>query len=85
MDIGWVAYRISKTALNAVTRIFAHEVQGKNILINSVHPGWVKTDMDGPTVPKSIEEGVETMIWAATLPDSGPPGQFLRDKQVIEW
>ncbi len=85
MESGWTAYRISKTALNAVTRIFAHEVTGKNILINSVHPGWVKTDMGGPSAPRSIEEGVETIVWAATLPDAGPNGQFLRDKQVIEW
>lgn len=85
MGTDWPAYRISKTALNAVTRIFANEVKDFDILINSVHPGWVKTDMGGSLAPKAICEGVETIIWAATLPKGGPTGQFLRDKKPIGW
>lgn len=85
MGSGWTSYRISKTALNAVTRIFAKETEGMDILVNSVHPGWVQTDMGGPSAPKSIAEGVETILWAATLPQGGPTGLFLKDKESIAW
>ncbi|MBD2339715.1 SDR family oxidoreductase [Calothrix sp. FACHB-156] len=56
MGEGSPAYRISKTALNAVTRIFASELQGTNILVNSVCPGWVKTDMGGVNAPRTLEQ-----------------------------
>lgn len=85
MTTGYPAYRISKTALNAVTRIFADELKGTNILVNSVCPGWVRTDMGGPNADRSIEEGVETIVWLATLPDGSPTGGFFRDKQPIDW
>jgi NAD(P)-dependent dehydrogenase (short-subunit alcohol dehydrogenase family) len=85
MTGGWAAYRISKTALNAVTRIFADELKGSNILVNSVCPGWVRTDMGGPSATRSIEEGVDTIVWAATLPDGGPTGGFFRDRKLIPW
>ena len=64
-------------------RIFAHELKGTNVLVNSVDPGWVRTHTKEAT--RSIEEGVETTIWLATLPDGGPCGQFFRDKQPIAW
>lgn len=79
------AYRISKTALNALTRIVAAETQGFNILVNSVCPGWVRTDMGGPGAERSVEQGVSGIIWAATLPDGGPSGGFFRDGQPIPW
>ncbi len=82
---GYPAYRTSKTSLNALTRIFASELQGTNILVNSVCPGWVKTDMGGPNAMRSIAEGVDTIVWLATLPDGGPTGGFFRDRQPIEW
>lgn len=85
MGSGWTSYRISKTALNAVTRIFAKETEGMNILVNSVHPGWVQTDMGGPSAPKSVAEGVETILWASTLPKGGPTGLFFKDKEPISW
>ena len=78
-------YRLSKTALNAVTRILADELMETGIKINSVCPGWVRTDMGGPNANRSLEEGVETIIWLATLPDDGPSGGFFRDKQEIAW
>ena len=78
-------YSISKTALNGVTKIFAARGRDKNILVNSVDPGWVKTDMGGDAAPRSIEQGIETIVWAATLPDGGPTGKFLRDKQPMAW
>lgn len=85
MNGGWPAYRISKTSLNAVTRIFADETQGKNILVNSVCPGWVRTEMGGPDAERSVEEGADTVVWLATLPNSGPSGGFFRDREPIAW
>ncbi|MFH0832884.1 MAG: SDR family oxidoreductase [Candidatus Aenigmatarchaeota archaeon] len=78
-------YRISKTALNMLTRILAHEVKGSNILVNSVCPGWLKTDMGGPDATRKVEEGVETIIWLATLPDNGPTGRFFENGNIIRW
>lgn len=79
------AYRISKLALNALTRIVADEVKGANIKVNSVCPGWVNTDMGGPAAPRSVGEGADTITWLATLPDDGPSGGFFRDRQPIPW
>jgi NAD(P)-dependent dehydrogenase (short-subunit alcohol dehydrogenase family) len=85
MGSGVPTYRISKTALNALTRILANELQGKNILVNSVCPGWVKTDMGGPNAPRTPEQGVDTIVWLATLPDGSATGSFFRDRQPIDW
>ena len=85
MGGGDAAYRISKTALNAVTRIFAAETKGENILVNSVHPGWVKTKMGGSRAPLTPEQGAETIVWAATLPQGGQTGKFFFEKKEIEW
>ncbi|MBD2440438.1 SDR family oxidoreductase [Nostoc sp. FACHB-110] len=85
MTGGSPGYRISKTALNAVTRIFASELSGTNILVNSMCPGWVKTDMGGSNAPRTPEQGVDTMVWLATLPDDGTTGGFFRDRQPIDW
>jgi len=79
------AYRISKTLLNAMTVLLAKELRGNNILVNSVCPGWVRTDMGGPRAPRSVDEAVETPVWLATLPDGGPTGGFFRDRQPIPW
>jgi NAD(P)-dependent dehydrogenase (short-subunit alcohol dehydrogenase family) len=86
-DMGgrWPAYRISKTALNALTRILAAETTGHNILVNAVCPGWVRTDLGGPGAERTPEQGAETIVWAATLPDDGPNGGFFRDRQPIPW
>lgn len=80
----WPGYRISKTALNAMTKILQDEVGEVDISINSVCPGWVKTDMGGANATRSLEKGVETTVWLATM-DSPPRGKFLRDKQEIPW
>ncbi|MBH8573695.1 SDR family oxidoreductase [Nostocaceae cyanobacterium CENA369] len=85
MEEGSPAYRISKTALNALTRIFASELKGTNILVNSVCPGWVKTDMGGSEAPRTPEQGVDTIVWLATTPDGGATGGFFRDRQPIDW
>ncbi len=85
MTGGSPGYRISKTALNALTRILSAELQGPNILVNSVCPGWVKTDMGGAGAPRTPEQGADTIVWLATLPDDGPTGGFFRDRQPIDW
>lgn len=85
MNTGYPSYRISKTALNAVTRIVANELKGTNILVNAMCPGWVKTDMGGENAPRTPEQGVDTIVWLATLPDNGLTSGFFRDRQPIDW
>jgi NAD(P)-dependent dehydrogenase (short-subunit alcohol dehydrogenase family) len=79
------AYRLSKTALNALTRIVADEVRGYNIKVNAMCPGWVRTDMGGPAAPRSVAEGTDTIIWLATLSDDGPTSGFFRNRHPIAW
>jgi NAD(P)-dependent dehydrogenase (short-subunit alcohol dehydrogenase family) len=78
-------YRLSKVALNAVTRILADELRPTDIKINSVCPGWVRTEMGGPGAPLPVEKGAAGIVWAATLPDDGPSGGFFRDGEPIPW
>jgi NAD(P)-dependent dehydrogenase (short-subunit alcohol dehydrogenase family) len=85
MSVGSPAYRISKTALNALTRILAAELKGSGVLVNSMCPGWVKTGMGGPTAPRTVEQGADTAVWLATLPDDGPTSGFFRDRKPIPW
>jgi NAD(P)-dependent dehydrogenase (short-subunit alcohol dehydrogenase family) len=85
MGKGFPSYRMSKSALNALTRITANEVVGANIKVNAVCPGWVKTDMGGPEATRSIAEGAACPVWAATLPDNGASGGFFRDNKPIAW
>ncbi len=85
MGAGTPAYRLSKAALNALTRTLAAELGGTNILVNAVCPGWVRTDMGGPHALRSVEQGAETVIWLATLADGGPTGGFFRDCKPIPW
>jgi NAD(P)-dependent dehydrogenase (short-subunit alcohol dehydrogenase family) len=85
MNGGNPAYRFSKAALNALTRILADELQNTQIRVNSVCPGWVRTDMGGPGATRSIEEGVAGILWAATLPPDGPTGGFFRDGNRLAW
>ena len=85
MNGSYPGYRLSKAALNALTRILADELKGTGVKVNSVCPGWVKTDMGGPDAPRTREQGVETIVWLATLSDDGPTGGFFRDKQPIPW
>jgi NAD(P)-dependent dehydrogenase (short-subunit alcohol dehydrogenase family) len=79
------AYSMSKAALNAFTRILARTYQGSGLLVNAVDPGWVRTGMGGPSAPRSPQEGADTIVWLATLPDGSPTGGFFRDRRAIEW
>jgi NAD(P)-dependent dehydrogenase (short-subunit alcohol dehydrogenase family) len=85
MDGHSPGYRVSKTGLNALTRMLASELAGENILVNSVCPGWVRTDMGGSGARRSVEEGADTPVWLATLPDGGPSGGFFRNREPIPW
>ncbi len=78
-------YRLSKTALNAVTRIFAEELQATGVKVNSVCPGWVRTDMGSEQAERSVQEGAAGIVGLATLPDDGPSGGFFRDMQLLSW
>lgn len=79
------AYRLTKLALNGITRMLADVLKGTNILVNSVHPGWVKTEMGGASAPLSLEDGARNVIWAATLPDDGPQGGFFYAGKAMDW
>jgi NAD(P)-dependent dehydrogenase (short-subunit alcohol dehydrogenase family) len=85
MEGGRAAYRVSKTALNALTRVLAADESGSGILVNSLCPGWVRTRMGGESATRSVEEGADTAVWLATLPDDGPTGGFFRDRRPIPW
>ncbi|MGE0268834.1 MAG: SDR family oxidoreductase [Candidatus Omnitrophota bacterium] len=85
MNGGCPSYRVSKTGINALTRILSDELKGTNVLVNSMCPGWVKTDMGGPGATRELPEGADTAVYLATLPDGGPTGGFFRDRKVFEW
>lgn len=84
---GWPgsAYRMSKVGLNALTRLLAGELKPRHVLVNAVCPGWVKTRMGGAQAPREVEEGADTIVWAATLPPDGPSGGFFRNRRSIPW
>lgn len=73
------SYRLSKLGLNGLTVILAKELQGTNILVNAYSPGWMKTDMGGENAPFTAEEGAETALYLATLPDGGAQGKFFAE------
>lgn len=85
MGRGALAYRVSKAAVNALTRILAAELRGGNVLVNAVDPGWAQTDMGGAGAPRPVEQAAEGIVWLATLPDDGPTGGFFRDRRPLEW
>jgi NAD(P)-dependent dehydrogenase (short-subunit alcohol dehydrogenase family) len=81
---GWApAYCISKTALNGVTSQIAAALP--KFAVNSVCPGWVRTDMGGENATRSVEEGADTIVWLATEAPQSLTGKFLRDRKEIPW
>ena len=81
----WPAYCVSKTLLNGITRHLASELENKNIAVNAVCPGWVRTDMGGSGASRTVEKGAETPVWLAREAPQDLTGKFLRDKKVIPW
>ena len=84
MGRGPPGYSASKAALNAVTRLLAAELSGTGVLVNSVCPGWVATDMGG-SGGRPVRDGAASVAWAALLPDDGPSGGFFRDGRPVTW
>ncbi len=78
------SYKLSKFALNGLTRLLAAELSG-NIKINAVCPGWVRTDMGGPHAPRSVEQAAQSILWLTELDEDGPNGGFFRDGHTIDW
>jgi NAD(P)-dependent dehydrogenase (short-subunit alcohol dehydrogenase family) len=78
------AYSVSKAALNAFTRTLAAELKDSGILVNSICPGWVATDMGG-TGGRPVEDGAASVVWAVMLPADGPTGGFFRDGKPLPW
>jgi NAD(P)-dependent dehydrogenase (short-subunit alcohol dehydrogenase family) len=85
MGSGTPAYRISKTALNALTRMLAADLSNTGVLVNAMSPGWVRTRMGGEGAPRTPEQAADTAVWLATLPDDGPTGGFFQDRKPIDW
>jgi NAD(P)-dependent dehydrogenase (short-subunit alcohol dehydrogenase family) len=82
---GWSpGYRVSKAALNAMTRILSTQLNDEGFLVNSACPGFVNTDMGGPMgAKKTVQDGAAGVVWLAMLPDEGPTGGFFRDGRPI--
>ncbi len=79
------SYDASKSALNSFTLHLAHELQGTQIKVNSIHPGWVRTDMGGPRAPLGLVDGAMTSVRLATLPDDGPTGGYFHMDEALPW
>jgi NAD(P)-dependent dehydrogenase (short-subunit alcohol dehydrogenase family) len=84
MGGGTPAYRTSKAALNALTRVLAAELRAARILVNAICPGWVATDMGGAG-GRPVSDGAAGIVWAVELPDDGPTSGFFRDRRPIAW
>ncbi|WP_224368074.1 SDR family oxidoreductase [Hyalangium versicolor] len=79
------AYDTSKAALNSFTIHLAHELRNTPIKVNSVHPGWVHTQLGGKVAPTTPEEGAKTSVRLATLPADGPTGGYFHQDQHLPW
>lgn len=79
------SYCLSKLALNGITLMLAEALKGDGIAVNSLCPGWVRTDMGGASAPRSVEEGADTAVWLATEADQQLTGKFFRDRKEIPW
>ncbi len=81
----WPAYHLSKFALNGLTLQLASLTSGTDVLVNAMCPGWVHSDMGGPSAPRTPAQGADTAVWLATLPGGGPNGGFFQDRQPLDW
>jgi NAD(P)-dependent dehydrogenase (short-subunit alcohol dehydrogenase family) len=83
MGAGAPGYRVTKAALNALTRTLAAELRSDRVLVNAICPGWTATDMGGAGRP--VAEGAASVVWGVLLPDDGPTGGFFRDGRPLPW
>jgi NAD(P)-dependent dehydrogenase (short-subunit alcohol dehydrogenase family) len=79
------SYCLSKLALNGLTLMLSRALEAERIAVNSMCPGWVRTDMGGPDADRSVEEGADTAVWLADEAPHGLTGRFFRDRQEIPW
>ena len=85
MSGGSPAYRVSKAGLNGLTTYLHGEYGNRGLLANAVCPGWVRTDMGGPSAARSVAEGADTPVWCCRFAPGSPSGTFWRNRAVIEW
>ncbi|AXI30667.1 short-chain dehydrogenase [Priestia megaterium] len=78
------AYKLSKFILNGLTQLIAAENK-KDIKINAVDPGWVSSDMGGPSAPRTPQQAARSILWLATIGPEGPSGGFFKDGKQINW
>lgn len=85
LDGSYAGYRLSKAGLNNCTQMLASALRGSSIKVYSMCPGWVKTDMGGPSAPRTVEEGADTAVWLAVENPAPPTGKFFRDRKIIPY
>jgi NAD(P)-dependent dehydrogenase (short-subunit alcohol dehydrogenase family) len=79
------AYNVSKTAVNGWTVQLAYELRDTKIKVNAAHPGWVKTDMGGPSAPMEIVDGAKTSVALALIDAKGPNGAYIHMGEPLQW
>lgn len=79
------SYCLSKFALNGITIMLAQALKSDGIAVNSMCPGWVRTEMGGSSAPRSVAEGADTAVWLAAEADQNLTGKFFRDRKEIPW
>ena len=84
MEGGSLAYRLSKTSLNALSKILSVELKQREISVNAICPGWVQTDMGGPSAALTVDESTIEIV-KFSLKDKFPTGKYLRHGEVIPW
>ncbi|MGH2596979.1 MAG: SDR family NAD(P)-dependent oxidoreductase [Actinomycetota bacterium] len=82
---GGGVYRVTKVAMNAMTRALAEDLANTGILVNAISPGWCRSDMGGESAPRSAEQGAASIVWGVTLTDDGPTGGFFQDGEPLRW